>query len=214
MQSGALSLSDAAKGFAGSAEFALRYGAPGDAEFVSLLYANVLGRAPEAGAVGHWVNQMHGGAGRAGVLLGFSESAEYKLKTAAAFKGGLWVADPEAVDVLRGYVAVLDRLPDAGGLAHWAAAREAGLGQQEMVGRFVASAEFQDRFGALSNRDFVEQLYRTALDRAADAAGLADWTRMLDSGAAGRGGVASGFAQSDEMAIKLAPLVADGFLFA
>ena len=145
------------------------------------------------------------------MLLGFSDSAEYRLKTEAASIGGLWVPNPEAVDVLRAYVAVLDRLPDAEGLAHWTAAREAGLGQPVVVGHFVSSAEFQDRFGGLSNRDFVEQLYRTALDRPADPGGLAEWTRLLDTGAVAQGGVALGFAQSDEMSIKLTPLVADGF---
>jgi hypothetical protein len=99
-------------------------------------------------------------------------------------------------------------------LANWTAAHEAGLGQPELIGRFVASAEFQGRFGGLSNRDFVEQLYRTALDREADADGLAAWAHALDAGADSRAGVAFGFAASAEMTAKLTPLVGDGFLLA
>ena len=45
---------------------------------------------------------------------------------------------------------MLDRLPDAGGLAGWIAAREAGLGELDLVKHFVNSAEFQSRFGGLS----------------------------------------------------------------
>jgi hypothetical protein len=74
--------------------------------------------------------------------------------------------------------------------------------------------EFGVRFGGLSNRDFVEQLYRTALDRPADADGLAAWTRVLDAGIDGRAGVVLGFAGSAEMTAKLTPLVADGILIA
>jgi hypothetical protein len=83
-----------------------------------------------------------------------------------------------------------------------------------MIDRFVHSAEFEARFGGLSNRDFVAQLYRTALDREADPDGLAAWTRVLDAGADGRSGVAFGFANSTEMAVKLQPMVQDGILFA
>jgi endoglucanase len=214
LESGATTLSRAAADFAGSAEFAARYGAPDAAGFVTLLYGNVLGRAPDAAGLRFWTDAMAAGESRASVLLAFSESAEHRAETAAVLAAGLWVPDPEAVDVLRAYVGILDRLPDAGGLAGWTAAREGGLSQSELVGRFVSSAEFQDRFGGLSNRGFVEQLYRAALDREADPDGLSAWTRVLDAGLDGRAGVASGFAGGVEMAVKLAPLVVDGILLA
>ena len=214
LEGGATSLETVAAGFAGSVEFAARYGAPDDAGFVTLLYANVLGRAPDAAGLDHWLDAMAAGAGRAGALLGFSESAEHKQRTAAAYQKGVWVPDPEAVDVLRAYTAVLDRLPDAGGLASWTAAREGGLGQFELVARFVGSGEFQARFGGLSNRDFVEQLYLTALDRQADPDGLAAWTLALDAGVDTRAGMAFGFAGSGEMTAKITPMAADGILLA
>ena len=214
VQSGALSLSDAIAGLTGSAEFAGGYASQTDVGFVTQLYANVLGRAPDAAGLAFWTEAMHGGQSRADVLLAFSDSAEYRQKTDGAFAQGLWIANPEAVDVMRAYLAVLDRLPDAGGLAHWAAARDGGLEQSELVGAFVSSAEFQARFGGLSNRDFVEQLYRTALDREADAGGLAAWTYTLDAGLAGRAGVALGFAGSAELNAKVTALVEDGILFA
>ena len=60
----------------------------------------------------------------------------------------------------------------------------------------------------------MEQLYRTALDREADAGGLAAWTYALDVGIAGRAGVALGFAGSAELNAKVTALVEDGILFA
>ncbi len=214
LQSGAISASGAAAALTGSAEFAGSHAAQNNAGFVATLYQNVLGRAPDAAGLDFWMNAMAAGAGRAAVVLGFSDSPEHRQKTDGAFAGGLWIADPEAVDVVRAYAAVLDRLPDAGGLASWTVARDAGLGQADLIGTFVDSDEFQARFGGLSNRDFVEQLYRASLDRAADAGGLAAWTHVLDAGLGTRTGVALGFAGSAEMTAKITPLVEDGILFA
>ena len=148
------------------------------------------------------------------MLLGFSKSAEYRAADRPASTGRLWTVDLEAMDVLRAYMTILDRKPDAGGLASWTAARNGGLANGEMVDAFIGSAEFQARFGALSNEDFVARMYLVALDRPADAAGHASWTSMLDSGAIGRRDVVLGFAYSDEMTQKLLPLVTDGIAFA
>lgn len=214
LQSGAISLPGAASAFIGAPESASSYGFQSNAAFVSTLYQNVLGRPSDAQGLQFWTDAMRAGLGRTDVLLAFSDSGEYRAKTDGAFAEGLWIVDLEAMDVVRAYVAVLDRLPDAGGLESWTAARNAGLGQSDLIGGFVGSAEFEARFGGLSNRGFVEQLYRTSLDREADAGGLAAWTHALDAGLDSRAGVALGFASSAEMTVKVAPLVADGVFFA
>ena len=72
---------------------------------------------------------------------------------------------------------------------------------------------FQARYGALPNQGFVERLYLNALDRPGEEGGIAHWTGALDAGALSRAGVAAGFASSDEMAAKLAPLAADAVFF-
>jgi hypothetical protein len=73
LETGAISLANAAADFVGSAEFASRYGAPDAAGFVSLLYQNVLGRTADAGGLKYWTDMMEKfGVSRAGVLLGFS----------------------------------------------------------------------------------------------------------------------------------------------
>ena len=213
LDAGATTLTAAANGFLGSAEFGQRYGQLDDTGFVTRLYANVLGRAPDAAGLDAWAAQLARGASRAEVLLGFSESAEHKAATNAA-TNELWTVDPEAMDVLRAYATILDRLPDGGGLANWIAARNGGLANADMVDGFIRSPEFQSRFGALSNEDFVARMYLAALDRPAEASGLAAWTSALDTGALSRRDVVQGFAYSEEMTQKLLPLVGDGIAFA
>ncbi len=72
-----LSLQQVAAAFIGSAEFHGLYGnAPGDAQFVELLYRNVLHRQPDGGGQAFWMARLEEGVGRDRVLAAFSESAE------------------------------------------------------------------------------------------------------------------------------------------
>lgn len=211
---GGVSLTAAAAGFIDSAEFALRYGSLDDTGFITRLYANVLGRTPDTAGLESWKAFLAGGASRADLLVGFSESAENRMATDPRIADGLWTVDPEAMDVLRCYMTVLDRQPDAEGLAHWTAIRDDGLPNWMMIFYFINSSEFQARFGDLSNREFVSRLYLSALDRPADEQGLASWTLLLDNRAITRHELVAGFAQSDEMTMKLLPLISDGIAFA
>ncbi len=60
-----------------SDEFQQRYGALDDVAFVDLVYANVLGRSPDAAGRSYWIDQLRGGLSRARVMLAFSESREF-----------------------------------------------------------------------------------------------------------------------------------------
>jgi hypothetical protein len=214
LQTGATTLQEAARGFVGSAEFQARYGAPDSGAFVDLLYRNVLGRDPDAEGRAYWKNLLDGGAlTQTGAVLGFSESAEFIGATAGSFGAGVWAPDPIAVDVMRYYEAVLDRLPDADGLRFWVSARNDGLTAKEMANGFTGSGEFQARYGALFDEAFVGQLYLNALDRPSDPEGLAYWSNLLGTGALSRADVVEGFAYSNEMTAKLTPHAADGLVF-
>ena len=85
------SLIDVAKGFIASAEFQSIYGAnPSNADFVSKLYQNVLGREGEAGGLAFWVGELDSGArDKATVLAGFSESSENIAGVAATIADGI-----------------------------------------------------------------------------------------------------------------------------
>jgi hypothetical protein len=76
-----LSIDALAKNFLTSPEFQSTYGALGDGDFVNLLYQNVLHRTADAPGFNHWVTILTGGATRQSVLLGFSESLEFKNNT-------------------------------------------------------------------------------------------------------------------------------------
>lgn len=72
-----------AANFMQSSEFTSTYGSLSDAAFVTLLYQNVLGRAPDQAGLNFWVGQLEGAnpASRATVLVGFAESPENVAKT-------------------------------------------------------------------------------------------------------------------------------------
>lgn len=192
-------LAELARGFLDSAEFQARIGANAtDTQFVTVLYRNVLGREPDAGGLQYWTGRLSQGAGRASVLVGLSESAENKQVTAGLVSNGLWVLDQGAAQVARLYDTVFDRVPDAGGLAFWSGQIAAGaIGVQGVADRLVGSAEFQARYGALGDRDFVSAMYANTLDRAPDAGGLDFWTSRLGAGAT-RAAVVAGLSESAE----------------
>lgn len=88
-------------GFVNSAEFQATYGATTDEEFVTLLYANVLDRSPDAAGLQHWLDRLsEGGYSREQVVQGFAQSPEFVLATAAPL--ATWVRALGNDDVLDG----------------------------------------------------------------------------------------------------------------
>ncbi len=68
--------------FATSDEFNARYSTLTNAEFVNLVYRNVLNRVPESDGFNFWLSQLDTGAlSRGGLMIRFSESKEYALIT-------------------------------------------------------------------------------------------------------------------------------------
>ena len=80
----AQSIKTVAAGFVGSTEFQNTYGALNNSQFTTLLYNNVLGRAPDAAGLAAWVNALDHGVSRADVVVGFSDSVEFRNNTSAA----------------------------------------------------------------------------------------------------------------------------------
>ncbi|MBN9678452.1 DUF4214 domain-containing protein [Salipiger bermudensis] len=199
-------LEDIASGFVNSAEFQATYGALDDDGFVELLYQNVLGRAADAGGLANWTGQLAQGTSRAEVVLGFAESPEFRSSTAAEATAFAVQSDPASWsdEVFRLYQATLDRTPDLTGFELWSERLSEGRPLVEVIRGFVGSAEFQARYGALDDEDFVNLLYQNVLGREADAGGLANWTGQLADGM-DRAAVVMGFSQSSEFAAATAP---------
>jgi hypothetical protein len=101
--------------FARSGEFVELYGTKTNRQFVELIYQNILGRPGEPGGITYWTGEIDAGRrGRGEVMVGFSESAEYK----AAQAGRVTVA------VL--FLMWLDRSPTAQELSDGIAALAGG----------------------------------------------------------------------------------------
>ncbi|MCU1370511.1 MAG: hypothetical protein JWO77_1705, partial [Ilumatobacteraceae bacterium] len=81
---GGYTLGRIAEAFARSGEFTGRYGPLSDRDFVLLIYANVLQREPDRSGVDYWTAQLaQHRRTRGTVVVGFSESTEYRAKQAS-----------------------------------------------------------------------------------------------------------------------------------
>jgi hypothetical protein len=107
------------------------------------------------------------------------------------------------------YDGLLGRAPDGLGMESWTAALQAhgttpppgaGLSLEQITHAFLASPEFTHDFGSytqLSDHDFIEDLYHTALHRDAEPQGLQGWENALAQGES-REDVALGIVLSPE----------------
>lgn len=106
--SAGMTLAEVAGHFANSSEFRNRYGALDNGAYVDLVYRNVLERDPDPEGRAAWLRELDSGSMTRGeLMLGFSESNEYRTKNTA------WV------DVVLVYLAMLQREPDPSGLQTW-----------------------------------------------------------------------------------------------
>lgn len=193
LTSGARTLQQIADAMVGiSPEFTDTYGNLANGPFVDQLYLNVQGRPGEASGAAFWTNELDSGnRTRGGVVLGFSESVEYRVATGST--------DP----VGRLYCAFFLRNPDAGGEAFY---RDQYLVSERsltsIAQEFTLSPEFTTTYGSLSDREFVELIYKNVQGRniplTSDLEGAAFWTGQLSTGARNRGEVMIGFSESDE----------------
>ncbi len=86
-----MSLTEVSRNFQDSDEFKSLYGSNiSDSEFITLLYQNVLNRAPEQAGFDHWMNMMSQGTlSSQEVLVSFSESAENQAQVIGAIEMGM-----------------------------------------------------------------------------------------------------------------------------
>lgn len=108
-------------------------------------------------------------------------------------------AGPDDVDdiaqqVRRLYLAYFLREPEPGGWQFWI---DSGWALIHMSDFFAQSPEFVDRYGSLTNEEFVSLVYRNVLDREAEPGGYEFWTNTLNSGTT-RGWMMVGFSESPE----------------
>jgi len=81
IRSGGAPLEVIAAAFASSMEFQANYGSLSNADFVELVYNNVLARSPDTAGMNYWQGRLASGVSRGAAMVGFSESAEFVLAT-------------------------------------------------------------------------------------------------------------------------------------
>lgn len=77
---------------------------------------------------------------------------------------------------------VLDRVPEIQGMQYWLDAAAHGTSFRTIANSFSQSQEFAQRYNAVDNGGFAEQLYSTILNRSGDANGISYWKGQLDHG--------------------------------
>ena len=121
--------------FAGSEEFQQRYGTLSNEVFVELIYQNILGRAPDPGGYAFWVGELNSGRRTRGqVMIGFSESSEYKGLTS------------HEVYVTMMYMGMLRRGPEEDGFNFWVDYLDIGNSGLALIDGFLYSQEYANRF--------------------------------------------------------------------
>jgi hypothetical protein len=147
-------------------------------QWLHALYADLLGRAPDAGGLAGWLGALQSGQSRQSVVNGFINSQEY----CTAIITGL-------------FQQLLGRAPDAGGLAWWVNTMQGGTALQQIILGFCDSPEYQGDNPPPAQ--FVESLYERLLGRASDPAGKQGWIDALQAGH-GTSYVINGFLNSQE----------------
>jgi hypothetical protein len=146
------------------------------------------GKAPTAQEKAAWLAQLNAGTKLPADLV-------------AALRSG-----PDAttnVDpTVRLYSAYLTRIPDAGGLNFWLNRRRNGWTLSRISNSFATSSEFVRRYGSMTNREFVGNIYANVLQRPGDPGGIAYWTKKLDARTVSRGQVMINFSESNEYKTK------------
>jgi hypothetical protein len=179
-------------------------------------------------------NVIDGGGGLDTLVLNGHRDMYYLTPTTTGmsiYGNGVneWVTNVERLQFTNGYVgldihgdsgmayriyqAAFDRAPDSGGLGFWINAMDKGMGLEQVAANFVASAEFQTKYGALTNDQFVTQIYENVLHRAPDPGGLAFWDNVLNTGEHTRAWVLAGFSESAENQANLVGAMQNGVFF-
>lgn len=122
--------------FVASQEFKNRYDELDDAEFVDLVYRNVLGRRADTAGSAYWTARLQAGLTRGGLLRSFAGSAENISRTSVSSRMSLLS------------VTMLDRMPTRADITAWDA-ETPEVSTDALIRRVLSSAEYQQRLARL-----------------------------------------------------------------
>ncbi len=117
--------------FAGSNEFLRKYGALTNRQFVTRIYTDVMGRTADPSGVDYWTRQLDlKRRTRGSVMVGFSESNEYKRRQA------------ENTDVAAAYILLMGRAPTTAESTDWVNRQQAGTPNVDLLLELLASSKY------------------------------------------------------------------------
>lgn len=202
LKSGGSTSAEIVYGIANSDEFNNKH--LSNSEIVERMYQAMLGRASDASGKADWLNAMDNGMTVTGIINGFSGSQEFaNICSGYGIQAGA-ITSCEPRDRNRGltnftarmYTKALGRVYEVEGINYWTGRYVSGeITADEIACGFINSQEFKNK--NYSDEQFVEILYRTFFDREYDAAGKANWLKLLSSGGS-RDDVLNGFLGSEE----------------
>lgn len=151
-------------GFINAPEYKGRYGGTAGQQWIRGIYNDLLGRPAEQAGVDFWMGQLAAGVSPAQVALGFTASDE-RLRNR--------VTDT--------YRTLLDREPDAPGLAYWIAIFKNGGTTEDINSGFVGSIEYYNKADSSAGNPakWIRDAYLDILFRPASVAEFDYWQRFL-----------------------------------
>lgn len=111
-------------------------------------------------------------------------------------------------DVFRLYWAFFDRKPEVDGAKHWVGEYDRCVSLLDITWAFGNSTEFVNKYGALSNRDYITLVYANVMGREPDDQGYEYWLGLLDGGTLNRSDMMLYFSLGQEFRRKR-PLPSD-----
>ena len=120
--------------------------------------------------------------------------------------------DSPSAKVTRLYQAFFLRTPATEARTYWVSQLNTGSTLADIADLFAASDEFDNTYGALSDTQFVDLIYRNVLDRDREPNELY-WIDELSSNRLSRGGVMVGFSESPEFSNLLLDRFDDSSVF-
>ncbi len=152
--------------------------------FVMQQYRDFLTREGDTAGVNAYTTSITGVPAKISLVESFMTSGEFDTRVAPMAR--LYFA----------YFSVT-RIPDYEGLLFWAQQYIQGRSLNSISQSFAGSQEFDNTYGSLSNRAFIERIYLNVLERPGEPSGIDFWTLELDRGTP-RGNVMALFSESNE----------------
>lgn len=110
------------------------------------------------------------------------------------------------------YQAAFDRTPDVPGLGYQTHALDMGFSLSQVASAFIASPEFQSKYGNVDNTQFITLLYKNVLHRDPDSGGLQYHLNELANGET-RADVLTHFSESPENQANVIGSIQNGMFF-